>query len=91
MKVETMLKFEKNSAFDRLDVSVVKLIESLKRANKLELEYIILMLLKIFKKPMTKSQILDELYFLKDIDKEKLNIILSYYSFKQYDDAHVYY
>ncbi len=91
MEIEVMLKFEKNSDFDRLNTSIIKLIESLKKVNKLQLEYIILMLLKIFKKPMTKSQILDELYFLKDIDKEKLNIILSYYSFIHYDDTHGYY
>lgn len=91
MEIEVMLKFEKNSDFDRLNTSIIKLIESLKKVNKLQLEYIILKLLKIFKKPMTKSQILDELYFLKEIDKEELSIILSYYSFIHYDDAHGYY
>ena len=91
VKIEVMIKFEKNSDYYRLDTLIIKLIESLKKVNKLELEYIIVMLLKIFKKPMTKSQILDELYFLKEIDKEKLSIILSYYSFIHYDDVHGYY
>ena len=91
MEIEVMLKFEKNSDFDRLNTSIIKLIESLKKVNKLQLEYIILKLLKIFKKPMTKSQILDELYFLKEIDNEKLDIILSYYSFIHYHDVFGYY
>jgi hypothetical protein len=87
-----MLPEEKSiSIHDKLRTSILKSIKSLKILNNYNLEYLVYKLLKNFKYSMTKSQIIDELYFLNDIDDKKLDVILSYYGFIHYNYKFGYY
>ncbi len=63
MKVETIHKYINNFTNDELYTSVLKSIKSFKVANHHKLEYLVYKLLINTRYSMTKSQIIDELYF----------------------------
>ena len=86
------LKEDKNKLIsNKLQNFICEAVNSLMTINQLELEYIVYKLLKSKKVPMTKLEIIDRLYFLKEIKIENLELILNYYNFIHMGKAGYYY
>lgn len=63
----------------------------LKILNEMPLEFLVYRLLKVSKTYMSAREIMDELFFVIEVDRGKLNLILNYYDFIHCDNGKYYY
>ncbi|WP_352404872.1 sigma factor-like helix-turn-helix DNA-binding protein [Sporanaerobacter acetigenes] len=77
--------------YENLNTYMYRSIKYLKILNEMDLEFVVYKLLKNAEMPMNMEEIADELFFINEIDMEKLGLILNCYDCIHFDGKKYYY